>query len=447
MKINQTSKWCVIPGSLKVAGTVAAACSLLAGAPAMAEIAVSGQSDTILRMGQSVENKNLYPAYEYLRLSAVNAEKDGSSISLHIGGWGRADLADKSAQDKSTNADLQYGYISYRGAKNNFRIDAGRQFISEGVAAQRVDALYVRSDLAAGFGASAYAGAPVNTEPANLYADTFIMGGRATHSNYKYYTLGVSALRSFDDNGIVYREEEGLDVWVHPTKQVDITGKSAYNSVTEGWMEHAYAVSYVPREDLRVGVDYSYISYQDYFYRVTTSALLLSDPTGKGNVDRREKVIVFGGNIDYMPVKNLTLVADYKNYNYEIAKSANYYGAKATCSLPDSYVVGVSFHRMDGNTDKLNFLEYRLFASKKISNLVLSVDFIDLNYDSSVNGVDNTFAFSGGASYAFNEKVRLGANFDFSKNPNFDNEVKGLVKLTYAFDTKHTAERGPKSEK
>lgn len=424
---------------MKTAGCIAAACTLLTGAPALAETSLFGQSDTIFRMGQSLDKKDLYPIYEYLRFSVVNAEKDGSAASLHIGGWGRADLGDKTARDRDTDADLQYGYISYHGAKNNLLINAGRQFVNEGVAAQRLDGLYVRSDFAAGFGAAVYLGSPVVTEP-NLKADEFIFGGRVTHSNYKYYTLGVSALKSFDANDAVYREEEGFDIWIHPIKQVDVIGRSAYNSVTNGWMEHAYAVSYTPLESLRIGADYSYTSYRDYFYRVTTSALTLNTPGLNGNIDERERVSTFGGSVGYTPIKNLTLTADFKNYNYDIAKAANYFGGKATYSLPDSFAAGFSIHRMDGNTDKLNFYEYRVFATKKISHLDLAVDLIDVNYDSKINGEKHAYTVAGAASYEFNQKLKFGADIDYSHNPDFDNEVRGLVKLTYAFDTKRAAE-------
>lgn len=433
MKINQTSKWFAIPGTLKAAGCLAATGALLTAAPVMAEISVSGQSDTIFRMGQSLDNKKLYPAYEYLRLSAIKSEKDGGAVSVHVGGWARGDLGDKSARNRDTDADLQYGFISYQGAKNNLLINAGRQFVSEGVAAQRLDGLYARNDFAAGFGAAAYLGSPVVTEP-NLKADEFIFGGRVTHSLYKYYTVGLSALRSFDDNGIVYREEEGFDVWAHPIKQIDITGRSAYNSVTEGWMEHAYAVSYVPVESLRVGADYSYTSYQDYFYRVTTSALSF------GSIDRAEKVTTFGGSIAYTPVSTFTIAADYKNYDYDIARTADYYGVKATLYLPESYSAGLSVHRMDGAVSKLKYNEVRLFASKNIAHLNLAADFINLNYDQAINGVSKTYTIVGSASYELSESLKIGADIDWSKNPDFQNEVKGLVKLTYAFDTKRAAE-------
>jgi hypothetical protein len=447
LKIDHSStSWFAIPGVLKIAGGIAAACTtLLAAAPAMADTVVSGQSDTIIRMGQTVDKKDIYPAYEYLRLSATTVVKDGSAISLHVGGWARVDMAEKSARDRYVDADLQYGYLSYQGAKNNLIINAGRQFVTEGVAAQRLDGVFLRNDFAAGFAAAAYVGSPVVTEP-NFKADDFVFGGRVTQSNYKYYTLGVSALKSFSGSAR-YREEEGVDLWLHPIKQVDLTGRSSYNSITNGWMEHAYAVSYTPIDSLRLSVDISNINYKDYFYKVTTSALVFNPLTN--GIDPNEKALAAGGSVSYAINKNFTLVGDFRNFSYDIAKSANYFGGKATYSLQDSFAAGFSIHRMEGHIDRLNFYEYRVFASKKLGKADLALDVIDINYENagSMNNVRNALTIVAASSYELIQRLKIGADIEYSKNPFFDNEVKGLVKLTYLFDTKHAAEGGTKSEK
>jgi len=447
LKIDPCStSWSAIPGALKLAGGIAAACTtLLVAAPGMAETTVSGQSDTIIRMGQTVDKKNVYPAYEYLRLSVSSAEKDGSATSFYFGGWARGDMADKTARDRYLDADVQYGYLSYRGAKNNFLVNAGRQFVTEGVATQRLDGLYLRNDFAAGFAAAAYIGSPVVTEP-NFKADDLMFGGRVTQSNYKYYTLGVSALKSFASS-TRYREEEGVDLWLHPTEQINITGRSSYNSVTNGWMEHAYALSYAPMDNLKISADISNINYRDYFYKVTTSALVFSPLTN--GIDPNEKVLAIGGNVAYTIGKRFTIIGDYKNYNYDIAKSANYFGGKLTYSMPESYSAGISVHRMDGNSDRLNFYEYRVFASKKLGKADLTLDVIDLNYDTSagMNGIKNVLTIVAASSYELSHKLKIGADVEYSKNPDFDNDLRGLVKLTYLFDTKHAAEGGTTREK
>jgi hypothetical protein len=442
LKSHHTRKLrCALPFALQMFGGIAAVCSLLVATPVKTEASsLSGESNTIFRMGKSTaEKRDLYPAYEYLRLSLTDIDKNGA-VTFYFGGWGRVDLADKTT-DKYADGDLQYGYLSYRGKQNNLLINLGRQFVTEGVAAERFDGIYLRNDFAAGFGGALFAGAAVETEP-NFKGESFVYGGRITHSMPKYYSIGLSAVKTDSSNG-TSREEEGVDLWLHPLKQIEAVGRSSYNSTTSGWMEHAYTITYAPLDNLRINADLSNINYRDYFFHVTTSALSLTN----GILDPNEKVLALGGSIAYTPIKNLTLAADFRNYDYEVSGSANKYGGKATFSLPASFAAGFAIHRMDGKQDRLRYSEYRVFASKKIDKLDLTADFFDVNYDSSINGIKNTFSLAGAASYGFAEHIRVSADVDYSKNPNFDNEVKGFVKITYAFDTKPGAERGAKSGK
>lgn len=435
---------CLFSFTLGVAGAITAACSLLAGVPEMADAAsISGESSTILRMGQSTEKKDLYPLYEYLRLSVLDMGKNDSGLSFYFGGWGRVDLADRTT-DKYADGDLQYGYLGYRGKQNNLRINLGRQFVTEGVATERLDGIYLRSDFAAGFAGAAFAGATVITEP-NSKGESLIYGGRLSQSMPKYYTVGVSALRTDSRNG-ESREEEGIDLWVRPCTQLEVMGRSSYNSTTSGWMEHAYTVTYSPLDNLRINADVSKVNYKDYLFHMTTSVFSLTSTPG-GILDPNEELLAVGGSIAYTPIKNLTLVGDYKHYDYEIAGDAKKFGGKVNFSLADSFAAGLAIHRMDGQKDRLRYYEYRLFASKKIGKLGLTADFFDVNYDSSINGLKNSFTIAGAASYEITEQLNVAADVDYSKNPDFDNEVKGLVKITYAFDTKRSAEGGAKSEK
>jgi len=410
-----------------------------------ADYAISGASDTILRMKTTIDDKDIYPLYEYLRFSVASREQDGSTISLHLGGWGRADLGDKSSRNDNVDGDLQFGYLSFQGAKNNFVFNAGRQFVVEGVAAQRLDGLYVRSDLAAGFAVAAYAGSPVVTEP-NLLADDFVGGARVTHSDKKYYTIGISALKSLQ-GGDRYREEEGVDLWLQPIKQVDITGSSSYNSITNGWMEHAYTASFAPVDNLRLYADLSRINYQDYFFRVTTSALVFNPLTN--GIDPNERLLALGAGGSFTVLKNLTVAADYRHYDYDVAREANYFGGKLSYWVPESFGAGLSVHRMDGHDDRLEYTEYRLFAMKKAGKADLTLDVIDLYYDSKarMNDDRNSVTVVAAGSYGLNPALRLGASVDYSNNPFFDDELKGLVKLTYLFDVNRSAEGRTTREK
>jgi len=101
------------------------------------------------------------------------------------------DLGDKST-DSRTDGDFQYGYLSYRGNKSNFLVNGGRQFVAEGVAAERIDGLYLRSDLVAGFGAAVFCRFAGGSPRKRAFKGGDILyGGRITHSMPKYYTVGL----------------------------------------------------------------------------------------------------------------------------------------------------------------------------------------------------------------------------------------------------------------
>lgn len=412
---------------------------LILYAPAYAG-SISGESKTILRMGKTADDRNSYPLYEYLNLGVAN-ETGGGSVSGNLGGWGRVDLRDRIG-DRYTNTDLQYGYVSYQGNKNNLMLNAGRQFVAEGVATERVDGVHLRSDLAGGFGAAAFVGAPVVVEP-DFRGGNVIYGGRVTHSIPEYYTIGLSALRTDDNGNSRIREESGIDLWFHPIKQIDVVGRSAYNAITSGWLEHAYMATFSPLSNLRFSADLSNINYRDYFYQTTTRAFSLT----KGLLDPNEKVFALGGGVDYTPIEKVNISIDYKNYAYDIAGAARNYGGKATFTLPESFLAGLAVHRMDGENAKLRYMEYRLFASKKLGKVDLTADFFDVDYDSPINGIKQTYSASVAASYTITDSIKLSADIDYSKTPDFDRNLTGMLRFTYAFDKQFGTEGRAKSEK
>jgi len=102
--------------------------------------------------------------------------------------------------------------------------------VFEGVAAERVDGIYARTDLAKGFGVSAFGGRSVDSDVSNIHGDVSdsIYGAHVTHQMAGLYKIGVSALKEEKDSAD-YRKEEGIDVWVHPYNKVDLSGRSSYN--------------------------------------------------------------------------------------------------------------------------------------------------------------------------------------------------------------------------
>ncbi len=405
-----------------------------------ADYLLSGESSTIMRMRSSTDNRDLYPVYEYLRLTTSSRLDDGSTISFQLGAWGRLDLADKST-DKYSDNDLQYGFLSYRDIKSNFMVNLGRQFVSEGVAAEKIDGLYVRGDLAKGFSAAAFLGEPVLTE-STFNGAHLVYGARVSHKMQKYYDIGFSALKNEASGSSRYREEQGVDIWLRPTQQLDLVSRSSYNSLTKGWMEHASILTYSPLDKLKASANINVINYRDYFHNVTTRSLSLTN----GIINPDETLLSTGFALSYTILKDTNVTTDYKNYRYDIAGNADYLGFRIEASLPGKIPAGLAFHRMEGSSDRLRYNEYRLYVMKKIDKVNVAADLFNISYDKSINGVSNSFSLTGSAGYELSEKLKLGANLEYSRTPDFDRELRGFVKVIYAFDAKHSEGRS-KNEK
>jgi hypothetical protein len=111
--------------------------------------AVTGDSRTYFQSRETVNNTKLLGAYEYLDLAVQNIGPE--TITFHTGGWLRYDITGEDF-DKKSSTDLQYAYLSFKSKTDNTVVNLGRVMVFEGVAAERVDGVYARTDLMGGFG-------------------------------------------------------------------------------------------------------------------------------------------------------------------------------------------------------------------------------------------------------------------------------------------------------
>lgn len=408
--------------------------------PVCAATLFKADSNSYLRLEEAKGDKTVAPFYEYLNLR-TDSDLGQGALTFSLGGWGRVDLGHKSADDRSDGT-IQHGLVSYRGDSNNLSLRAGRQFIAEGVATERLDGVYLRGDLAGGFTAAAFVGSPVVTEPNfNFKGGDITYGSRIAYNYKDYSTLGVSVLRT-NDGGERLRDEAGIDLWLHPLEKLDITGRSSYNRITSGWMEHAYSLSFGPMDKLNLYAELSSINYRDYFDHVTTSALSLTN----GILDPNEKMFLLGGSVEYAYTDNLRFSLDLKNYDYDIAGQANYYGGKASIVMPWEINAGFAIHRMDGETDKLKFDEYRIYAFKKMGKADLTADFFNVKYDNSLNGITNTYSIIAALGYDVTEKLKVSMDLDYGRTIDYDDRLGGLLKITYHYEKELGSKGGMKSE-
>jgi len=402
-------------------------CSMLGVSSAAS---LSGDSSTYLTSQELADGSKILNGYEYLDIAVRDIGSE--SVSFYTGGWLRYDMQSQQLNEKS-NTDLQYAYLSFKGKADNTTLNLGRVMVFEGVAAERVDGIYARTDMRGGFGFSAFGGTPVETE-INEPGNNVIYGARLFHQNGSVYTIGISALQEIKDSQS-YRREAGIDLWVHPMGKVDISGRSSYNDITKGWMENTYVLMLGPFAKLRLDTTASWINYNDYFFRVTTSAFSLG-ALSTGLLPADEKVSILGEAASYQVSDAVSIIADYRNYHYSLEGDANYYGGMFKYSVSGSGGAGLGYHRMNGETSKLQYDEYRVYGYKKMGKVDLTADLLDVVYESPINGVKDSFSGSLAALYNLTDAWKIGADIEYLHDPDYSRDFRTFVKLLYHFSAK-----------
>ena len=414
-------------------GTAFAAAALLLTPATSPAASLAGDSSTYVQSRESADSTKILGAYEYLDFDVQNIGNE--TISFHTGGWLRYDLKDEEF-GKKTNNDLQYSYLSFKSKTDNTVVNLGRVMVFEGVAAERVDGLYARTDLMYGFGISAFGGNPVEDGNADLPGDNVIYGGRLSHEMQGLYRVGLSLLKE-EKNGDAVRKEEGFDLWFQPINKVELTGNSKYNiatllggAKTSDWASHLYVLTLGSFGGVRLITTESAINYKNYFTAATTPVFSFQP----GILDPNEKVNILGETVSVDATDAVNVSVDYKAYAYEIAGNAKYVGGNLTYHVASGGGGGLSVHKMDGDTDRLKYSEYRVYGYKKINKTDLALDLIDLKYSAPINGVSNAYTASLAAQYDLTERLKIGADVEYSKNPDFDKDVRAFLKAIYRFD-------------
>jgi len=406
----------------------------LALSPVIASAAtLSGESKTYLLGREGFDDSTIVPLYEYLDFKL---EDIGSyDVSFHFGGWLSQDLGDKSF-NKRFDYDLQYAYLSFRRDTANTIANLGRLMVFEGVAAEIVDGIYAKTNLQHGFAVSAYAGSPVETDYFKGNGD-FIYGARLSHGVKNLYEIGFSYLRENGDDSFD-REEEGVDLWLRPVSGVQLVGTSSYSSEKSGWLEHSYNLALGPFSGFTITPMVSWINYETFFSAATSSAFKFEPDI----IDRDEEALIIGADAQYTLNKKLIVAADYKNFGYDIAGSANYYGGKLTYQVFDTSSVGLGFHRMDGDNDRLKYNEYRAYVHDRAGKFDVVLDGFYVTYDEEINERDYAYSVSGAVGYDFSKELRLEADAVYSRNPYYDEDIRGFFKLIYRFNLVPQAKKG-----
>jgi hypothetical protein len=404
-------------------------------------IDITGQSRTYLLSRETVDSSKLLPITEYLNFKVDNSARD--AVSFNFGGWYRYDLQSVSENGRD-NDDLQYAYLRIKKRSANALLDFGRILVHEGIASEQIDGIHARTDLKGGLTVAAYGGSPVETSSDTTRGDS-IAGGRIAHGQPGYYSIGISYLDE-KNNRDSFRREEGVDVWLRPLSTLEVQGLSSYNSMGRGWMQHSYYMTVGPFAGLRLNGEFSKVNYKQFFTSMNVSAFAF--PT----IDPDETVTTSGGSIDYAITREITAVAEYKNYHYRIEGQANYYGGKIAFAR-EAFGFGAGGHHMDGATSALQYDELELYASQKIAKAEISLQVVHLAYKQEINGIKHADDASATAGYAITPNTRIAADVSYITDSDFKRDIRAMATLIYSFDahyesaTKNAPATGKKSKK
>ncbi|MBK5275267.1 MAG: hypothetical protein JJE30_09485 [Desulfuromonadales bacterium] len=423
--------------------------SLFAFPLAAAAADISVDSSTIFRFESrdisGAKKQTLLPATKFLGLD-VDKLADGN-LSLHFNGWGRYDLADKSFNNEKTGGSFTYGYLQYRLNAANADIRAGRLFVHEGIVNEQIDGVSVRTDLPLGFGFSAFGGANVHTRHlADENSDGKGDGNFGGRINYRYKgMLELGASGQYETNAptlinhiTVNHRLVGGDVWLSPHKSVELMGHTSYNTETRGVAEHTYLLNVKPLKHLVLTGEFNEHRERNYFYTWVMFSQL-RNPS--------EKSRSLGGSASYEFSKAVEVAADYKHYTREFG-NADRYGADLKLSFLDHSVrSGLGYHYLRAGREfaisgsgnpSASYHELRAYAMHDTKTYFASVDVLDFIFNDKINNEKNAWEAQASLGYHFTPALAVSGDFSYGRNPEFTEEIKGLVRLTYnmTFDSK-----------
>jgi hypothetical protein len=214
-------------------------------------------------------------------------------------------------------------------------------------------------------------------------------------------------------------------------------GHTSYNTETKGVAEHSYLVNIKPLQHLVLTGEYNDHRERNYFYTGLKFTPAAIDPNTRSHS--------LGGKASYAINRNVEIVGDYKHYTRE-SGNADRYGGDLKFSFRDNSIrSGIGYHYLRAGKQ----FAPAGYTSGSYHDIRAYIMLDSKTYFASLDGVGYIFkdkiyneqaAWEGTVSLGYHITPNLAASGDFSygRNPQFTEEIRGLVRLTYnmAIDSK-----------
>lgn len=426
---------------------------MLLALPAAAGAETAIDSTTTVRAQQDrhpgFQNETLVPITQFL---GVDMEKLGDgNLSAHFYGWGRMDVADSrptlnQGDGSRLDGGFTYGYLQYRFKGANALVRAGRLFVTEGIVNEQLDGVSARTDLPYGFAVSGFGGATVhNVDVPGAGSDgkgEGVFGGRVNYRQGGLLDLGLSGIyessvhkldsaRTLAGSFGSHRLVAG-DIWLSPHNMVQFSGHSSYNTETESIAEHSYLLQVTPHSDVILTANYDERNDRDYFYSSVLFANMLR------NLGQESRIL--GGSATYTFGKNTEISADFRRYRRDIGKADRFGGDLRGTFYDNSVRTGLGYHYLRSSSDFAvlpvasssgSFHEARCYAMRDTKSYFAALDVIGYFFKEPVDNGKNAWEALGSLGYRLTPQVALSGDLSYGRNPQYDDELKGLVRLTY----------------
>jgi hypothetical protein len=390
------------------------------------------ERDTVETLhGEKKDNSPALPAYQYLRLDF--GALDQSGVSVHINGWGRYDFNDSGFYEDNPDGELLYGYLEYSRPDYGLNLTLGRRHVMAGVINNSLDGIGIKIALTSYFKFSAYGGSPVGLSSEDGRSGDSIWGGRVAGHRGADYEIGLSYKKKRSDGG---DDEEvgGIDLFAELPLNINFFGFSSYNLDTDGFGEHSYDVRF-EISDFHFRPFYERYRYEDFFNTKDNSA----NPF-RFLADTEEVLSVIGSDVIWRRFARVDLGAIVNFYDYDKRDdSALYVEGNANWNLNGLTRIGGKFGRMHGDTSETRYLLTRGFfywnnPYDPVRLGFITGDVIYVHYDEEIFGEDYSFWVSlGGGWRFFDDALEVKLSGDWSHDPFFDSDLRGLLKIQYTY--------------
>ena len=430
--------------SRRLATGVAAFLASIAALPARGDT-VDASSTTM----QIVRDQNragqlftIAPLYELVSISARNVQNPvADDLAFVVSGWAGLSLGtnlvwyDANPPQHNLFGDLDLAFAQGELLKRSVQLRLGRQVVGGGVAGTlQLDGGSVLLRLPAGFGVTAYVGAPVAQRfhgggspiSFNPNVGDFAVGGRAYWTLPRWGEIGFSGIE-IRDRGDPGREQVGGDLRFTPVRLVTVLANSNYDLHEARWAEANGVLQFqLLGGKLVAAADVRHVEPDLLLSRTSILSVF--------SMDKRNEI---GGSLQYGEWRALTFGADYHYLVRPDQGVGHRVNGRAVWQPRSTTSVGVevghnSFYTNQSGAFLNNgYFTIRGFASQEYKRFTGSLDLQDYEFQQNINNYDRSFTAIASLGYAIGCGWSALVSGDAGVTPYYQSRYGLMVRLAY----------------